>query len=91
MFVVFIPKEGLDGIVPAKPSFGVAMIRILRPVLVWHSLCFTNRFVCIFIYLYGSYDGRRYFITYINGITKANVWNSTSFVHYAVDLSAVKG
>ena len=31
------PKEGLTGLVSAKPSFGMAMTKFLKPVLTWHD------------------------------------------------------
>ncbi len=34
-----IPKDGFAGLVPAKPSFGMTMTKILRPVFAWCGPC----------------------------------------------------
>ncbi len=41
-----IPKEGLAGLVSAKPSFGVTTTKILRPVLAWCSLVLCVPSLC---------------------------------------------
>ncbi len=35
IFAFFMPNEGLAGMVPAKPSFGITTTKVLKSVLAW--------------------------------------------------------